>query len=167
MTDSGALTFEDGRGQLIPLGKCHWMIPILQDKETFKSRRATWSEIADGGAKCQVTLLNPANDMFTRMPVNDHVVSDHCPGPYERCLEALLLQAGGAVPDPEGWVAFFQVSSTGGGACTSAAFRSRCSSRVFAFACLCALRFLRAHSSPSYLLASHAQARPRAFTNKV
>ena len=88
------------------------MIPILQDKETFKSRRATWSEIADGGAKCQVTLLNPANDMFTRMPVNAHVVSDHCPAPYERCLEALLLQAGGAVPDPEGWVAFFQVSST-------------------------------------------------------
>ena len=88
------------------------MIPILQDKETFKSRRATWSEIADGGAKCQVTLLNPANDMFTRMPVNDHVVSDHCPAPYERCLEALLLQAGGAVPDPEGWGAFFQVSST-------------------------------------------------------
>ena len=64
--------------------------------------------LASGGPQCLVTLLHPPNDMFTRMPLNDHLVSDHCPAPYEKCLEALLLQAGGSVPDPEGWVALFQ-----------------------------------------------------------
>jgi len=94
--------------KLLPLGKCHWMVPILQDEKTFRSRRASWGEIADGRSKCKVTLLQPDNSMFTRMPVNDHVVSDHCPAPYERCLEALLMQKGGAVPDPEGWVGMLQ-----------------------------------------------------------
>ena len=94
--------------KLMPMGTCHWLVPILQDPQTFRSRRASWAEIADGGSKCKVTLLQPENAMFTRMPVNDHVVSDHCPAPYERCLEALLMQAGGSVPDPEGWVALFQ-----------------------------------------------------------
>ena len=94
--------------KLLPMGKCHWMVPILQDDKTFRSRRASWGEIADGRSKCKVTLLQPDNSMFTRMPVNDHVVSDHCPAPYERCLEALLMQKGGAVPDPEGWVGMLQ-----------------------------------------------------------
>ena len=94
--------------KLLPMGKCHWMVPILQDETTFRSRRASWGEIADGRSKCKVTMLQPDNSMFTRMPVNDHVVSDHCPAPYERCLEALLMQKGGSVPDPEGWVALFQ-----------------------------------------------------------
>ena len=71
---------------------------------------APWSRawLPTGGPQCRVTLLHPPNDMFTRMPLNDHLVSDHCPAPYEKCLEALLLQAGGSVPDPEGWVALFQ-----------------------------------------------------------
>ena len=34
--------------KLVPMGKCHWMIPILQDAATFQSRRPSWSEIADG-----------------------------------------------------------------------------------------------------------------------
>jgi hypothetical protein len=80
-----------------------------QDQAKFRHERASWAEIADGAAKCRVSMLQPPNEMFCYMPMNDSVVSDHCPAPYERCLEALLLQAGGALSDPQGWVSLLQV----------------------------------------------------------
>jgi len=49
--------------KLIPTGKCYWLVPILNDAKTFKERRASWGEMADGANKCKVHILNPDNSM--------------------------------------------------------------------------------------------------------